>query len=95
MTFSKLLSKFDIVQKGYNSDILFNGIKYHIQTEDWGPSKAFLLSRVFHNGAIVKSVKTSYADILKDGPRSESEAIQQALKIQHSKILDQLLSGQL
>lgn len=83
------------MEKGFNSDIAWSGTQYHVQTEDWGFENPYLVSRVFHNGAVVKSIKTSYAEVLPRGPRAEVKAIRLAMKIQHQEILDLLLSGKL
>lgn len=83
------------MQKGFNSDVAWLGSQYHVQTEDWGYENPYLVSRVFYNGAVVKSVKTAYAEILPKGPKTEVDAIRLAMKIQHQQILDLLLSGQL
>jgi hypothetical protein len=84
------------VEKGFNSDVSFMGRAYHVQTEDWGLNNPYLVSRVFFNGAVVKSIKTGYNEVL---PQSmavvESRAIRLAMKIQHQQILDLLLSGKL
>lgn len=83
------------VEKGFNSDVVVAGLSYHVQTEDWGRQNPFLVSRVFCNGAVVKSVKTPYEKILPRGPLAERSAIQFALRCQHEQILDLLVSGQL
>lgn len=83
------------MQKGFNSDVNVKGKTYHVQTEDWGVEKAYIMSRIFLNGAVVKSIKTSYEQIFSRGPVSHGEAIKVALKNQHHQILDQLISGQL
>lgn len=83
------------MEKGFNSDVSFLGTQYHVQTEDWGNQNPFLVSRVFCNGAVVKSIKTSYEEVLPNGPAMEAKAIRLAMKIQHQQILDLLLSGQL
>lgn len=83
------------MEKGFNSDIAFLGTQYHVQTEDWGQMNPYLVSRVFCNGAVVKSIKTSYQEVLPNGPSAEAKAIRLAMKIQHQQILDLLLSGQL
>ncbi|MGE0762853.1 MAG: hypothetical protein AB7N80_06215 [Bdellovibrionales bacterium] len=83
------------VEKGYNSDVSIDGVSYHIQTEDWGHANPYFVSRVFCNGAVVKSVKTAYANVLPKGPTFESQAIRFALRCQHEQILDLLVSGQL
>lgn len=83
------------MQIGFNSDISIEGIDYHVQTEDWGKSNPYLVSRVFRHGAVLKSIKTSYQDVLPKGPASDAIAIRFAMRIQHDQILDLLVSGQL
>jgi hypothetical protein len=83
------------MEKGFNSDVACRGTEYHVQTEDWGSQNPYLVSRVFHNGAVVKSIKTSYEEVLPDGPKTEAKTIRLAMKIQHQQILDLLVSGKL
>lgn len=83
------------MEKGFNSDVSWKGTEYHVQTEDWGHENPYLVSRVFRNGAVVKSIKTAYHEVLPRGPSTESKAIRLAMKIQHQEILDLLLSGKL
>lgn len=83
------------IERGFNSDVAYHGGSFHVQTEDWGLQNPFLVSRVYCNGAVVKSIKTSYVDVLPKGLKSDSSSIRLALKMQHQKILDLLLSGQL
>jgi hypothetical protein len=84
----------DFVEKGYNSDITIQGSQYHVQTEDWGLANPYLVSRIYRNGAVVKSVKRSYEEVICQGPVGDRQAIRLALQDQHYKILDLLLSGQ-
>lgn len=91
------------MEKGFNSDILFNGSEYHIQTEDWGVENPFVVTRVYCNGGIVKSVKKAYSEVLPQELIRTSNiqtlafrrALVSALQTQHERILDQLVSGQL
>jgi len=83
------------LEKGFNSDVSWMGTVYHVQTEDWGVDNPYLVSRVFRNGAVMKSIKTSYQEILPRGPVQSSQNIRLAMKIQHQQILDLLLSGKL
>ena len=81
------------MQKGFNSDVEFAGVSYHIQSEDWGFDNPYLVSRVYKNGAVVKNIKTSYQDILKPSLQKDARAIRLALIDQHQNVLDQLVSG--
>ncbi len=82
------------MQKGYNSDVTVRGQKFHIQTEDWGAQNPYVVSRIFSNGAIVKTIKTPYEIILQTGPQTSMDAIKMALQKQHHQIIDKLMAGQ-
>ena len=84
-----------VVEKGNNSDIQWQGFSYHVQTEDWGLKNPYLVSRVFRSGAVLKSIKTSYDQVLPRGIRSGGQAIRLAMRVQHEQILDLLVSGKL
>lgn len=83
------------MQKGFNSDINTRGQQFHVQTEDWGRDNPFLVSRVFCNGAVITTLKTSYQDALKNQSVKDGEAITQALRKQHHTVVDQIYSGQI
>ncbi len=77
------------MEKGFNSDIIFRGEKFHVQTEDWGPSSSLVVSKIFKNGAVLKTFKNPY-------PIHFSRShIRHVLKSQHTEILDLLLSGKI
>lgn len=84
-----------MLEKGYNSDIQYNGLSYHVQTEDWGPSNPFVVSKVFCQGAVLRSFKTPYTNFLSKINKPEREAVREALRRQHTKILDLLVAGKL
>ena len=83
------------MQKGYNSDVQVKGKSYHVQTEDWGRENPFLVSRIFVNCAVLKTIKVSYDDALKFESVRDTDALRNALKKQHNRILDQLFTGEL
>ena len=84
------------MEKGFNSDIRIHGEMYHIQTEDWGIDAAVIVTRIFRNGAVIKSFRTSYSLQIIQSPAIEKRSrIREALRGQHRKILDLLQSGQM
>lgn len=85
----------EVLEEGFNSTIRYGGFCYHVQTEDWGPGNPYFVSRIFQKGAVKLSFKTAYTDILPKGVDSEKRVIRLALELQHQKVLDLLLSGQL
>lgn len=83
------------VQKGFNSDILYKGLTYHVQTEDWGVHNPFFVSQIFQNGAVVKNIKIPYTKVLPLNKSPDVYAVKFALETQHQSVLDLLVSGQL
>ncbi len=83
------------MQKGFNSDVSVKGKSYHVQTEDWGQQNPFFVSRVFCNGAVVKTFKISHLDALKTEPVNLAEALKLALRKQHQQVMDMVFNGQL
>ena len=73
------------VVKGENTDLFINGHKVHIQTEDWGSAKQVLISRVFKNGVVCKTVKLAYQQIPNCEVLKERE---KALKQLHQSVID-------
>jgi len=82
------------MQKGLNSDVSVRGQSFHVQTEDWGDQNPFLVSRIYLNGAVIKTIKTSYEEAFRQGSVRDLSALQGALKKQHHRILDQLFAGE-
>ena len=80
---------------GLNSDISVSGIQYHLQSEDWGAENQYLVSRIYRDGQVIRTFRRSYKEVLAEGPVSTSEALRLALKDQHLRILDLLISGKM
>lgn len=83
------------METGFNSDVVSQGVTYHIQTEDWGIGNPFIVTRVFQSGAVLLSIKTAYAEVEKNSYASGVQAIRLGMREQHQKVLDQLVSGAL
>ena len=82
------------MEAGLNSDLKLNDEEYHIQTEDWGWENPFIVTKIFTGGAVLKSFKIPYQDVIQS-PFPSEQSIRMALKKQHEEILDRLISGQL
>lgn len=78
---------------GYNTDFKFQGKIYHVQTEDGGVNSAFITSLLYHQGEILASRKTSYADILKAD--CLDEVVRELMMEQHKQIIRDLMQGKL
>ena len=51
---------------GFNTDIEFQGITYHVQTEDKGVDTPLILSLVYDRGTILASKRSPYDDLLSE-----------------------------
>ncbi len=78
---------------GYNTDFKFQGKVYHVQTEDGGANSPFITSLLYHQGAILASRKTSYADILKAD--CLDEVVRELMMEQHKQMIRDLMQGKL
>ena len=78
---------------GYNTDIEFEGITYHVQTEDKGLAKPIILSLVYDRGTILASKRLPYDDLL-DGDLDE-EALAVRLQRQHRLICAAIQAGRI
>ena len=52
---------------GYNTDIEFDGVTYHVQTEDKGLGTPMIMSLVYDRGTILASKRQPYNDLIEAG----------------------------
>ena len=83
-----------MVLKGFNSEITHNGTSYHVQTEDWGSAKCSIATKVFKNGAVVKSIIQHYGEISR-GNIVGPALLLTAMKKQHESTLSNIKAGNL
>ncbi len=50
---------------GYNQNVYYKGVTFHVQTEDNGVQNPYIVTHVFIAGNIIATKKTSYMDIIK------------------------------
>ncbi len=76
---------------GVNRNIRFRGKVYHVQTEDGGKDNPQIITHAFQGGAILDSVRTSYADMLE---RANWQAdLKDRMKAQHLEEIRRLMAG--
>ena len=83
------------MEAGFNSDITHSGRQFHVQTEDWGDNNPYIVTRIFQSGAVLVSLKTAYSKILGQEAPNPRLAVRLAMREQHQRVLDQLVSGTL
>ncbi len=78
---------------GCNTNVLYRGKQFHVQTEDSGRANPHIISHVYHGGTIIASEKSEYGD------RVDSEEIdikvRAKIELQHKAMLKRLTSGEL
>lgn len=78
---------------GYNTDVEYDGIVYHIQTEDKGVEHPVILSLVYLDGAILASKRSPYDDLVIGG--FDKEILTKRLQRQHKLICAAVRAGRI
>ena len=78
---------------GYNTDVEFDGVTYHVQTEDKGLAKPMILSLVYDRGTILASKRLPYDDLL-EGDFDE-DVLAARLARQHKLICAAIQAGRI
>jgi hypothetical protein len=78
---------------GFNTDIEFEGVTYHVQTEDKGLATPFILSLVYDRGTILASKRAPYEDLVSDG--FDEIVLADRLKRQHRLICAAVTAGRI
>jgi hypothetical protein len=76
---------------GFNTDVPYGGVTYHVQTEDKGLDTPLILSLVYVGGAIIASKRTPYEDLV--GRGFDEEALTERLQRQHKLICAAIKAG--
>ena len=78
---------------GYNTDVEFEGVTYHVQTEDKGLAKPIILSLVYDRGTILASKRLPYDDLLAAG--FDEDVLAARLSRQHKLICAAIQAGRI
>jgi pSer/pThr/pTyr-binding forkhead associated (FHA) protein len=79
---------------GYNNNVKYRGMVFHIQTEDSGVKRPHIITHLFADGGrIIKSVKRSYASLI--GSAGLSTQVRELMKGQHKEMYIALREGRL
>ncbi len=76
---------------GFNHNFKYQGVVYHIQTEDGGLNSPNIVTLLYHGGTILASRKTSYADITRADHLGK--VVEDLMKEQHKGMLHSLRNG--
>jgi hypothetical protein len=78
---------------GYNTDVEFEGVTYHVQTEDKGLQTPVILSLVYSGGAILASKRSPYDDLVAHG--FDENVLAERLQRQHKLICAAVHAGRI
>ena len=78
---------------GCNTNVLYRGKQFHVQTEDSGRANPHIISHVYHGGTIIASEKSSYGDRI-DAEELDIK-VRAKIELQHKTMLKRLTSGEL
>lgn len=78
---------------GFNTDIEYEGVVYHVQTEDKGLDSPLILSLVYVGGEVLASKRSRYEDLIASG--FDEELLAKRLKRQHRLICAAINAGRL
>lgn len=82
-----------VVITGFNTDIEFDGVVYHVQTEDKGLDTPLLLTLVYVGGAILASKRSQYYDLINAG--FDPLVLAERLQRQHTLICAAIKAGRI
>lgn len=78
---------------GFNTDIEYEGVTYHIQTEDKGLATPLILSLVYDGGTILASKRSPYDDLV--ASEFDEKILTERLQKQHKLICAAVRAGRI
>jgi hypothetical protein len=76
---------------GFNTDVKFRGLVYHVQTEDKGKDNPLIETLIYKGGEILASRRLPYADII--GETDAEKAIARLMEEQHKAMILEVKRG--
>jgi len=76
---------------GFNTDVKYRGVVYHVQTEDKGQTNPLIETLIYKGGEILGSRRLPYADILKN--LEDEAAITKLMEDQHKGMIMEVKRG--
>ena len=76
---------------GFNTDVKYRGVVYHVQTEDKGTSNPLIETLIYKGGEILASRRLPYAELVK-GPQDEA-TITKLMEEQHKGMIMEVKRG--
>lgn len=78
---------------GFNTDISYDGVVYHVQTEDKGLSSKLIVSLLYDSGTILASKRSNYDDLAESG--FDEKELSERLSRQHKLMCAAVKAGRI
>jgi hypothetical protein len=75
---------------GFNTDVKYRGLVYHVQTEDKGPQNPLIETLVYKGGEILASRRLPYGDLIAG---HDEAAITKLMEDQHKSMMMEVKKG--
>jgi hypothetical protein len=75
---------------GFNTDVKYRGVVYHVQTEDKGTANPLIETLIYKGGEILGSRRLPYANLAK---RDDEPAITKLMEDQHKAMILEVKRG--
>ena len=75
---------------GFNTDVKYRGVVYHVQTEDKGPQNPLIETLVYKGGEILASQRLPYGELIKG---HDEAAITKLMEDQHKGMMMEAKKG--
>ena len=76
---------------GFNTDVKYRGVVYHVQTEDKGTANPLIETLIYKGGEILGSRRLPYKDLIKDA--TDEAAITKLMEDQHKGMILEVKRG--
>ena len=76
---------------GFNTDVKFRGLVYHVQTEDKGKVNPLIETLIYKGGEILASRRLPYAELVQD--TDTEAAISRLMEEQHKAMILEVKRG--
>jgi hypothetical protein len=90
LTFTAADRTISDVITGFNTDVKYRGVVYHVQTEDKGTTNPLIETLIYKGGEILGSRRLPYSELVKDG---DEAAITKLMEDQHKGIIMDVKRG--
>lgn len=77
---------------GYNQNINYKGVTFHVQTEDNGVKNPYIITHIFISGNIIATKKTSYMDIVKI--ENLEKVLRELMEDQQKEMVQKIQNGE-